>query len=107
VRPGESVLVMLDSNHTKAHVRAELEAYAPLVTPGSYIVAADGIKSWLGSAPRTEPDWSWNNPREAAREFVEAHSDHFIIEEPRLPFNEGSVTERVTYWPDAFIRRIV
>lgn len=105
VRPGERVLVMLDSNHTKAHVLAELEAYAPLVTPGSYIVAADGIKSWLGNAPRTEPDWSWNNPREAAREFVAAH-DQFVIEEPRLPFNEGTVTERVTYWPDAFIRRI-
>ena len=105
VHPGEHVLVMLDSNHTKAHVRAELEAYAPLVSPGSYIVAADGIKSWLGNAPRTEPDWSWNNPREAAREFVAAHRD-FVIEEPPFSFNEGTVAERVTYWPDAFIRRI-
>ncbi len=43
IAPGETVLVLLDSNHTKAHVLAELEAYGPLVTKGSYIVATDGI----------------------------------------------------------------
>ena len=30
----------------------------------------------------------------------------FIIEEPAFPFNEGAVKERVTYWPDAFVKRI-
>lgn len=100
-----SVLVLLDSNHTKAHVLAELEAYGPLVTPGSYIVATDGIMSWLGNAPRTQPDWSWNNPRDAAREFVASHPD-FVFAEPPFAFNEGEIRERVTYWPDAFIKRI-
>jgi len=38
IKPGESVLVVLDSNHSYAHVMRELEAYAPLVTPGSYIL---------------------------------------------------------------------
>ena len=104
VKPGETVLVLLDSNHTRAHVLAELEAYAPLVTPGSYIVATDGIMSWLGNAPRTAEDWSWNNPREAAREFAEKHPE-FVCEEPPQPFNEGMVRERVTYWPDAFLKR--
>lgn len=104
VREGETVLILLDSNHTKAHVAAELEAYAPLVTPGSYIVATDGIMSWLGNAPRTQPDWSWNNPRDAAREFAAAHPE-FSLEEPRWEFNEGNVRERVTYWPGAFLRR--
>ena len=74
VKPGESVLVLLDSNHTKAHVLAELEAYGPMVTPGSFIVATDGIMSWLGNAPRSQPDWSWNNPYEAARDFVDTAS---------------------------------
>ncbi len=41
VKPGETVLVILDSNHSYAHVADELEAYADLVTPGSYIVATD------------------------------------------------------------------
>ena len=41
VQPNETVLVILDSNHTKAHVAAELEAYSPLVAKGSCIVAAE------------------------------------------------------------------
>jgi cephalosporin hydroxylase len=105
VRPDESVLVLLDSNHSKDHVRAELEAYAPLVTQGSYIVATDGIMQQIAGAPRTSPDWTWNNPREAAREFAAAHPE-FSLEEPPFPFNEGVVTERVTYWPEGFLRRI-
>ena len=105
VKPGEKVLVILDSNHTREHVLAELDAYAPLVSPGSYIVATDGIMGQLGGAPRTGPDWSWNNPRQAAREFVSRNPD-FIIDEPVAPFNEGVIRERVTYWPDGFIKRV-
>jgi cephalosporin hydroxylase len=106
IRPGETTLVMLDSNHSKAHVLAELEAYGPLVTKGSYIVAADGIMSWLGpTAQRTQEEWAWDNPLAAVREFVAKHPE-FVISEPRFPFNEGAITERVTYWPDAFLRRI-
>lgn len=105
VKPGQTVLVLLDSCHTKAHVLAELNAYSPLVTKGSYIVAMDGIMERLVGAPRTQPDWSWNNPRQAALEFVSQNSD-FIIEEPAFLFNEGSVCERVTYWPSGFIKRI-
>ena len=100
----ERVLVLLDSRHTKDHVLGELEAYSPLVTPGSYIVAMDGIMGKVVGGPRTEPDWTWNNPRQAALEFVAAHPE-FKIEEPPFLFNEGNVTERVTYWPSAFIRK--
>ena len=80
---------MLDSNHTKEHVLAELETYAPLVSPGSYIVAADGIMGQVAGAPRTAEDWTWNNPKAAAEEFVAAH-EGFRIETPPLPFNEGA-----------------
>jgi cephalosporin hydroxylase len=105
IKPGERVLVLLDSNHGKAHVLAELDAYAPLVTPGSYIVAMDGIMEQVVGAPRTQPDWTWNNPRQAVREWLPRHPE-FVLEEPRWPFNEGLVKERVTYWPDAFLRRV-
>ena len=84
IAPGETVLVLLDSNHTKAHVLAELEAYGPLVTPGSYIVATDGIMKEVAGAPRTEPDWNWNNPLDAAREFAAKHPE-FSLEEPDVP----------------------
>jgi cephalosporin hydroxylase len=105
IGPDETVLVLLDSNHTKAHVLGELEAYGPLVTPGSYIVATDGIMKQVAGAPRTGPDWTWNNPLDAAREFAARHPE-FVLEEPPFPFNEGVITERVTYWPQGFLRRI-
>jgi cephalosporin hydroxylase len=105
VKPGEKVLVLLDSNHTKEHVLAELNAYAPLVTPNSYIVAMDGIMEQVAGAPRTQPDWSWNNPKRAALEFVE-QNPAFVIEEPPFAFNESALTKWVTYWPGGFLRRI-
>ena len=105
VRPGEKILVVLDSNHTKDHVLNELRAYAPMVSIGSYIVATDGVMEQVKGAPRTDSDWDWNNPKAAAHAFV-AEDKRFVIEEPGLPFNEGAVTKRVTYWPDAFIKRI-
>jgi cephalosporin hydroxylase len=105
VHPGERTLVLLDSNHSKEHVLGELDAYAPLVSNGSYIVAMDGIMEQLVGAPRTQPDWAWNNPRRAALEFAN-QNPNFIIEEPQFPFNEGNISERVTYWPGGFIKRI-
>lgn len=104
VKPGETVMVVLDSNHTKAHVLAELEGYAGLVSQGSYIVATDGIMGELAGAPRSQPDWRENNPRAAAEEFVAAHPE-FGCEAPHFPFNEGNITECVTYWPGAWLRR--
>lgn len=105
IKPGEKTIVVLDSNHEKQHVLAELRAYSPLVSVGSYIVAMDGIMEQLAGAPRSAPDWSWNNPRQAALEFVAENAD-FVIEEPQFAFNEGKITERVTYWPSAFIKRV-
>lgn len=105
VGPTDKVLVVLDSNHTKNHVLDELRAYGPMVTIGSYIVATDGVMEQVKGGPRTGEDWDWNNPRAAAHAFV-AEDRRFVIEEPRFPFNEGVVQRRVTYWPDAFIKRI-
>src|SRR5687767_1672798 len=105
IGPEERVLVLLDSCHTKEHVLAELSAYSKLVSPGSYIVAMDGIMQQVVGAPRTQSDWSWNNPLQAALEFVAGNSE-FIIEEPPFLFNESNICERVTYWPEAFIRRV-
>lgn len=105
VRPGERVLVLLDSNHAKAHVLAELHAYAPLVTVGSYLVATDGVMADVAGLPGGKPDWAWDNPQEAAREFA-AQDPRFRLEDPPLAFNEGAVTDRVTYWPSAYLRRV-
>jgi cephalosporin hydroxylase len=104
VHPGEKVIVILDSNHTKQHVLEELRAYAELVSVDSYIVACDGIMEDLVGAPRSSEDWSWNNPKGAVEEFVK-ENENFIVEEPKFSFNEGIIKERVTYWKSAFLRR--
>lgn len=105
VAEGERALVILDSNHSYAHVTAELRAYADVVPVGSYIVSTDGIMEQVVGAPRSEVDWATNNPQQAALDFV-AEDDRFIIEEPAWLFNESSVTERVTYWPSCFVKRV-
>ena len=105
IKPGEKVMVMLDSNHTKEHVLDELRAYGPMVTPGCYIVAADGIMEQVAGGPRTKPEWVESNPKQAAIAFVAENPD-FVIEEPVWPFNEGVVRERLTYWPSAFVKRV-
>jgi cephalosporin hydroxylase len=70
------VLVCLDSNHTHDHVLAELEAYAPLVTSGSYCVVFDTA---IGDMPAGSfPDRPWdrgNSPKTAVREFLRSHPE--------------------------------
>jgi cephalosporin hydroxylase len=105
VKPGERVLVVLDSNHLKDHVLAELRLYGQLVSKDSYIVAMDGVMEIVAGGPRTKPDWPWNNPRQAALAFAQENKD-FVIEEPKWPFNEGIAKDRVSYWPDAFLKRV-
>ncbi len=104
VQPGETVLMILDSNHTYAHVADELEAYYGLVTPGSYIVATDGIMFDLADVPRGQPEWVTDNPTRAAREFAARHPD-FVIEQPAWPFNESELEHNITHWPGAWLKR--
>ena len=105
IKPGETVLVVLDSNHSKAHVLDELRAYGEIIGVGSYVVATDGIMEQVKGAPRTRDDWDWNNPKAAVHAFL-AEDQRFALDEPAFPFNEGVVKERVTYWPDCFVKRI-
>lgn len=104
VKPGETVLVSLDSCHTKQHVYKELEAYHSLVTPGSYIIATDGIMKDLYDVPRGNPEWVWDHPTAAAAEFAEQHPE-FVLEQPQWPFSESDLTKNVTHWPGAWLRR--
>lgn len=106
IKPNETVLIILDSNHSKEHVCNELEAYYSLVTIGSYIVATDGSMETLHDVPRGDPEWTWDNPTAAAAEFVENNHPEFIIEQPAWPFNESKLTKNITHWPGAWLKRI-
>lgn len=104
INPGETVLVILDSNHTKEHVAGELRAYSPLVTPGSCIIAADGIMRDLTDVPGGDPAWTQDNPAAAAIEFAAEHPE-FELRQPDWPFNRSDLRQNITYWPDAWLWR--
>jgi cephalosporin hydroxylase len=105
IAPGETVLVVLDSDHSFAHVAAELEAYAPFVSKGSWIIATDGIMQSLENAPRGRAGWAQDNPARAARDFA-ARNPGFVIEQPIWPFNESTLKDtNITHWPDAWLKR--
>lgn len=97
---GGATLVFLDSNHTHEHVLAELEAYSPLVTAGSYCVVFDTVVEDMDES--FFPDRPWgrgNNPKTAVWEFLGSHPefeiDHNI--ERKL---------QITVAPDGYLRRI-
>jgi cephalosporin hydroxylase len=97
IRPGDKVLVALDSLHTRAHVAAELDRYAPLVTPESYLVVFDGVMRAVADAPGAGPGWQDDNPLEAVRDFLRTSQDFEV--DPL--YNRL----RVTYCPGGFLRR--
>ena len=73
--------------------------------PGSYIVATDGSMKDLWDVPRGNPEWRYDNPSEAAKEFALSHTE-FIIEQPQWTFNESELSKNITHWPNAFLKRI-
>lgn len=105
IQPSDTVLVILDSNHTKQHVLDELDAYHDVVTPGSYIVATDGSMKDLHDVPRGQPEWAWDNPTAAAEEFACKHPE-FVIEQPGWVFNESVLDRNISHWPGAWLRRV-
>lgn len=97
---GHQVMVSLDSLHTYAHVTAELEAYAPLVSPGQYLVVEDtGLGSFGEKCDAEDPaeDGAWANL--AVSRFLRAHSDDFEVDWTRekhlLTSNHGGWLKRI------------
>jgi cephalosporin hydroxylase len=75
ITSGDRVMVALDSNHTREHVLGELERYAPLVTPNSYLVVFDAVMALVADAPAAGENWDQDNPLEAVREFLDGNDD--------------------------------
>ena len=99
------VLVILDSDHSKGHVRRELECYQDIVSVESYMVATDGIMILAHDVPRGNLKWDHDNPTAAAAEFAQMHAN-FIIEQPGWKFNESELKNNITHWPGAWLKRI-
>lgn len=93
------ILVCLDSNHTHDHVLAELEAYAPLTSSGSYCVVFDTIVEDMPDDMFPDRPWGkGNNPKTAVWEYLKTHPE-FEID------NQIENKLLITVAPDGFLKR--
>lgn len=96
----KTILVCLDSNHTHEHVLAELEAYAPLTSVGSYCVVFDTV---VEDMPKEMfPDRPWgpgDNPKTAVKEYLKTHPEFEI---------DKSIQHKllITVAPDGYLKRV-
>ena len=96
----ERVMVCLDSNHTHDHVLAELNAYAPLTSVGSYCVVFDTIVEDMPADMFPDRPWGpGNNPKTAVREYIESHPEFKV--DKQMDFKL-----LVSVAPDGYLRRI-
>jgi cephalosporin hydroxylase len=96
----DRILVCLDSNHTHDHVLSELEAYAPLVTCGSYCVVFDTVVEDLSESGFSDRPWGrGNNPKTAVWEYLKTHSEFEIDKtiEAKL---------QISVAPDGYLKRV-
>lgn len=108
----ERVMVILDSNHTHSHVLAELEAYAPLTSKGSYCVVFDTIVEDLPADYYPDRPWGpGDNPKTAVWEYLRHLRDSEVTaaDGSLLAFEiDRSIEDKllITVAPDGYLRRI-
>ncbi len=94
------ILVSLDSNHTHEHVLAELEAYAPLTSVGSYCVVFDTIVEEMPKELSGDRSWGpGDNPKTAVWEYLKTHPEFEI---------DKSIQNKllITVAPDGYLKRV-
>ena len=87
----DPILVILDSDHSQAHVEAELATYAPLVPVGCYLIVED---SNIGQIRKD----LMPGPQEAIETFL-AQADDFVVDREREKF-------LITFNPSGYLRRV-
>lgn len=106
------VMVCLDSNHTHAHVLAELEAYGPLTSVGSYCCVFDTMIEDLPAD--TYPDRPWgpgDNPKTAVHSWLAGLEQRPRVGSDGLPLRfhiDRDIQDKllITVAPDGFLRRV-
>ena len=96
----ERILVCLDSNHTHAHVLAELQAYAPLTSVGSYCVVFDTLVEDMPADMFSDRPWGpGDNPKTAVWEYLKTHPEFEI---------DKSIQNKllITVAPDGYLKRV-
>lgn len=87
----KGVMVLLDSDHSREHVLAELHAYSPLVSQGCYLVVEDTNIAGHPVSPA-----AWPGPMEAV--------DDFLAENDRFEIDHGCEKFGLTFNPRGFLR---
>jgi len=108
----DKILVVLDSNHTHEHVLAELEAYAPLVSVGSYCIVYDTFVEDMSDDIFSNRPWGkGNNPKTAVWEYLRrlkeegrraCNNDPLNLEIDKTIENKLQITAA----PDGYLKRI-
>lgn len=98
IEPGQSVMVLLDSNHTHQHVLEELRIYAPLVTKGQYVVVSDTVVEDIPAQTHRARPWGpGDNPKTALHAYLK-ETKRFEIDQ------EINRKLLLTYTPDGYAR---
>ena len=92
IRPGETVMVVLDSDHSRDHVLKELQTYGPLVTSGSYLIVEDTNLNGHPADPTHGP-----GPMEAVQAYLATTAD-FTPDRSREKF-------MLTFNPNGYLKR--
>jgi cephalosporin hydroxylase len=108
----QRILVILDSNHTHDHVLAELEAYAPLTSQGSYCIVFDTVVEDLPDSMFPDRPWSkGNNPKTAVWEYLRRLSEkkYVAIDGSPLVLEVDTSIENkllITVAPNGYLKRV-
>lgn len=96
----KTILISLDSNHTHKHVLAELEAYAPLTSVGSYCVVFDGIVEDMPKEIAGDRPWGpRDNPKTAVWEYLKSR--------PEFEIDKNLQNKLLlTVAPDGYLKRV-
>lgn len=93
MKPDETVVAILDSDHNKGHVLEELRIYSELVTAGSYLIVEDTNINGHPVLPHFGP-----GPKEAVEEFLSERKD-FVVDPEREKFY-------LTFNPRGYLRKL-
>jgi len=87
------ILVILDSDHSQAHVQRELELYSPFVTADSYMLVQDGVIDTLRKFRKGRP-----GPLPAIRQFIKNNNTFTVDQEKCDRF-------LVTHHPEGWLKK--
>lgn len=98
IKPHETVLISLDSNHTRDHVLQELKMYWPMVPIGSYFIVFDTVTSDMAKTGAADASYIDNGPLEAVNIFLK--------ENPHFEIDKSYNKLYLSHCRDGFLKRV-